>query len=200
MLWKWKRKDMELEDSKYGMVLSNLKYEPNRRAFVRQIRKIHKQEGAAGVARFLEVQEKDLDFVKKQLGILNIGLDASTEVPRFRSTPPADSPGELLAYVKYLLNFVRAIFKEKTVHLPPGTQLDRLAEFLASPKIYQRGLRPTIADMQSEYASALASGRVWKARWIRVIGYWTFWKTWGIFSSVNFACSLLRLTFLGRAK
>ena len=57
------------------------------------------------------------------------------------------------------------------IALPPGILLDRLTRFLLTREAHRRFVRPVIADMQSEYAAALAEGDLWHARWIRIRGY-----------------------------
>ena len=65
---------------------------------------------------------------------------------------------------------------EKRVQAPPGLHLRALAEFFFSPKVYGEILEPNLRDLFDEYCAALSlrQGHHWKARWVRVRGYWAF--------------------------
>jgi len=52
----------------------------------------------------------------------------------------------------------------------PGAALISVALWLIPKKDVERILGQAIADMREEYFEALAEGRRWKARWIRVRG------------------------------
>jgi hypothetical protein len=58
----------------------------------------------------------------------------------------------------------------------PGHTLSTLADFVYSPRTVERIFEATLADLQNEYCKALADGRAWKARWVRLRGYWGFWN------------------------
>jgi hypothetical protein len=83
----------------------------------------------------------------------------------------------------------------KQITRPPGTFLDRLAEFVCTKRTYEHVLRTAISDMQWEYFEALAAGRKWKSRWIRLRGYWAFWRTWARSSIVTTAIAICKLLF-----
>ena len=59
----------------------------------------------------------------------------------------------------------------------PGWHLRIFAEFLFSAKTYGQIFEPTLRDLFDEYCEALAAHRLWKARWVRIRGYWSFWAT-----------------------
>ena len=65
---------------------------------------------------------------------------------------------------------------------PPGAFLSSIAEFLYSPKTRQHVIMPIISDLQMEYCEALAAGRPYKAAWVRVRGYWSFFKAIGLYT------------------
>ena len=188
-------KTKDIVDPRFALTLSNL-YHISRHSFISEIKRIHKEEGARGVATFLEVEEKELEFVlKKKLGIFDInvfqfpGCDAIGG-----SFQESFSSFSFLGFLQYLSSYLLDVFvRKKAVKLPPGTQLDRIAEFFSSPKTYQLCLRPTISDMQTEYFAALAAGRVMKARWVRMTGYWAFWKAWGVFLVVKTVRIIIRV-------
>jgi hypothetical protein len=48
------------------------------------------------------------------------------------------------------------------------------ADFFYPKKSVEECLRPTIQDLQDEYAEALAAKRPHKARWVRIRGTWSF--------------------------
>jgi len=58
---------------------------------------------------------------------------------------------------------------------PPGFGLRYFAEFLCSCRTYEVVFEPPLRDMYDEYCDALREGRCWKAQWVRVRGYWSFW-------------------------
>ncbi len=58
----------------------------------------------------------------------------------------------------------------------PGQILLAIAEFLYSKRSYSSVLEPTIRDLQEEHYEALCAGRLWKARYALMRGYWSFWS------------------------
>jgi hypothetical protein len=58
----------------------------------------------------------------------------------------------------------------------PGWGLRKVAELFFSPKTYREVFEPTLRDLLDEYCEALAANRPWKARWVRIRGYWSFWS------------------------
>lgn len=58
----------------------------------------------------------------------------------------------------------------------PGETLRSIAQRLCKPATMERLVDPVLADLQCEHAEAVAHRRVWHARWIRVAGYFVFWK------------------------
>ncbi len=59
---------------------------------------------------------------------------------------------------------------------PPGHRLLRFADFAFSRRNYSLVLHPVVRDLRHEYLTALAAGRRWKARWVRLRGTWAFWS------------------------
>ena len=78
---------------------------------------------------------------------------------------------------------------ETGVVAPPGHRLLRFAEFAFSRRDYRLVLEPVVRDLRAEYLAALAVGRRWKARWVRLRGTWAFWSA---------AAALLPLAAIGR--
>lgn len=62
------------------------------------------------------------------------------------------------------------------IHDPPGFRLLAFAGFIFTTKIYSEVLEPTIRDLQDEHIAALAQGRIGKARWVKLRGYFSFWS------------------------
>jgi hypothetical protein len=85
----------------------------------------------------------------------------------------------------------------RRISLPPGALLNYLADFFCSPKTMERVVSPVISDMQKEYCEALAQGRQVKARWIRVRGYWSFWKGLGLYAAVKNLTEIWKISRLG---
>jgi hypothetical protein len=59
---------------------------------------------------------------------------------------------------------------------PPGARLRVVAEFTFSTKSYLEIFVPVLRDLFDEYCQALQAERPWKARWVRLRGYWSFWS------------------------
>lgn len=62
------------------------------------------------------------------------------------------------------------------IHTAPGWTLHRIADFCFSKATVESVLGPALLDLQYEYQEALSEGRIWKARWVRCRGYWSFWS------------------------
>ena len=82
--------------------------------------------------------------------------------------------GSILFWAKEGVRFNSRLFK------PSGNLLLSMAEFLYSSKTYQRVFLPIISDMREEYFEALSQNRIWKARWVRVRGTWSFFAAMGL--------------------
>jgi hypothetical protein len=78
-------------------------------------------------------------------------------------------------------------WKIERVHHAPGFGLLRVAEFAYSRKTFEEVFVPTIQDLQEEYAAALAADRMWKARWVKARGYWSFFSAAGMQAAVRTA-------------
>ena len=111
------------------------------------------------------------------------------------SQPPAPTAVEagksqlfshfLLAYWNQLrseLGSPTTVPNDARIIRPPGSFLNRVSEFLFSQKTLDHVIAPIISDMQVEYCEALAANRRIKAAWIRLRGYWTFFKAIGLYS------------------
>jgi hypothetical protein len=72
---------------------------------------------------------------------------------------------------------------------PPGCLLANFADFIFSKQKLDTVLLPVISDMCEEYFEALSQNRIWKARWVRVRGTWSFFAAIGLdraFAFVSF--------------
>lgn len=75
---------------------------------------------------------------------------------------------------------------------PPGQLLGRLADFFFSKKTVSEVVTPILSDMQMEYFEALAENRKWKAMWVRIRGYWSFWKAMALFNILRAVANIWR--------
>lgn len=75
-----------------------------------------------------------------------------------------------------VLNLLRRAPRAMPLYRSPGWRLRRLAELVFSPKTCTTVLEPPLADLQKEYFQALAENRPWKARFVLIRGYWSFWS------------------------
>lgn len=66
--------------------------------------------------------------------------------------------------------------QHRLVTRPPGSWLLALAEFFCSRKTFTGVFLPAIIDLQLEYCEALDQDRIWKARWVRLRGWCSFWN------------------------
>jgi hypothetical protein len=64
----------------------------------------------------------------------------------------------------------------KRIQAPLGWRLRVVAEFLFSRKTYAAIFEPNLRDVFDEYCEAIVANRPWKARWVRIRGYWSFWS------------------------
>ena len=62
------------------------------------------------------------------------------------------------------------------IKVVPGWKLRKVAELFFLPKTYREVFEPTLRDLFDEYCEALAANRPWKARRVRLQGYWSFWS------------------------
>jgi len=65
--------------------------------------------------------------------------------------------------------------KNGRIQVPPGFRLRAFAEFVFSHKTYSEIYEPALRDLWEEYREVVGK-RPWKARWVRVRGYWSFWS------------------------
>jgi len=79
----------------------------------------------------------------------------------------------MLSPIKQSIQFFLTI-KNQSIKKPPGTFLNRSAEFLFSKKAYCHIFQPMISDMREEYFEALEEGRTAKAKWINARSWCTF--------------------------
>lgn len=95
-----------------------------------------------------------------------VSAGAAHAVGRARATGVAtfegDAPEVRVTYSSKPHEEVRPV----RIARPPGAAILRLADFLYSPKTFERVFQTLVADMRNEYCAALSSGRTDKARWI----------------------------------
>lgn len=79
------------------------------------------------------------------------------------------------------------------LHRPPGYGLLWFADFFYSKKSVEECLRPTIQDLQDEYAEALAAKRPHKARWVRIRGTWSFACAAGLLTMASIGKQVVKI-------
>jgi hypothetical protein len=79
---------------------------------------------------------------------------------------------------KYLQEFEQTV--RGSLSAAPGHRLLVVAEFVLTRRSFDRLVLPTIQDMREEYFEALSQNRIWKARWVRVRGTWSFFAALGL--------------------
>ena len=68
----------------------------------------------------------------------------------------------------------------------PGNYFVQAIQFLVCKKRYEEMYLPIILDMREEYFEALSQNRIWKARWVRVRGTWSFFAAMGLDRALAF--------------
>lgn len=88
--------------------------------------------------------------------------------------PPVDEEDlqRRLAYLRAEVE-LRLTVRLRTISVPPGWKLLRFVNWIYSATTVSRVFRPPILDMQHEHIEALATGQLWKARWVLLRGYWS---------------------------
>jgi hypothetical protein len=61
-----------------------------------------------------------------------------------------------------------------------GDRLRAFARSFCTAETMERIIDPLIADLRFEHATAHRAGRQWQARWRRIMGYVSFWRTLGM--------------------
>jgi hypothetical protein len=69
--------------------------------------------------------------------------------------------------------------------LLPGSLARKVIEFFYSRKTVERVFLPVLADMQTEWVEAEAEKQRWRARWIRLRGYWHLLQHLGLHSIIG---------------
>ncbi len=79
--------------------------------------------------------------------------------------------------------------RDKSIVIPPGHILLKLSDFFLSKKTQQKIIVPLISDIREEYNEALLQNHIWKARWVRIRGTYSFFAAIGLdraFAFVSF--------------
>jgi hypothetical protein len=87
----------------------------------------------------------------------------------------------VLLYVYYFRTF--------SATKPPGGFLLICSEFILPKNYYTNVALPVVVDMRGEYFDALSQNRIWKARWVRIRGTYSFFAAIGLdraFAFVSF--------------
>ena len=88
----------------------------------------------------------------------------------------------------------RRVQSPQTVTGVPGNRLLGFSEFFFTRRAHIGLCVPVIHDMREEYFEALSQNRIWKARWVRARGTWSFFAAMGLdrFFSVVSLCVKVR--------
>jgi hypothetical protein len=93
----------------------------------------------------------------------------------FGLSPRALAPELKADLAMTLQEFVTAAFasleRRKRVVIAPGTRLERLTQFLLTPKAHSVYVVPAIRDMQVQYFEAVRADHKWLARYIVLRGH-----------------------------
>lgn len=83
--------------------------------------------------------------------------------------------------------------QKQLVSRAPGYRLLSVAELFFPPSAVEDVLRPTVEDLNEEYATALAQGRSGKAAFVRIRGTWAFLKAAGLLKVLSLVKSAVRI-------
>ena len=130
-------------------------------------------------------------------GVLTLGLSIALD-------PTLGVFFAILGMIFLLFVFVLFVFlsvviatkigsSQSRVQQPFGTHLLTIAEFFFSHQSFEGILEPTVLDVREEYHEALYTNRRWKARWVLVRGYWSFFKAAGLTSLVKIGKSAAKM-------
>src|SRR5436305_873310 len=79
-------------------------------------------------------------------------------------------------FAKIVIRALDLIIPSKRIQTSPVARLRAFAEFFFCRRTYSEILEPTLRDFFDEYCVALSQKRLWKAQWVRIRGYWSFWS------------------------
>jgi hypothetical protein len=80
---------------------------------------------------------------------------------------------------------------------PPGSKLLSFADIFCSSKTIERVIIPNISDMRIDYCNALAEKKNTKAVFVRIRGYWSFWKALGLHTLIQNIVEIWKASRLG---
>jgi hypothetical protein len=154
------------------------------RRFLLQVKKGFHEAKAKELAKQLATEQK----IRTRLTELSATIDAieKDEIP-----PTSETIAALRSQLENCLaerkstGWLGLLFL-LDLHLPPGSHLWKFAEFFCTKKTYDSVFHPLLADFQHEYFEALKDGRVWKARWTRVLYLGAFFKSAGLNVAMRF--------------
>jgi hypothetical protein len=79
-----------------------------------------------------------------------------------------------------LIATILSLTKSQIIRRAPCSSHLQLAEFFFSKRKYEKVYLPIIQDMREEYFETLSQNRIWKARWVRARGTWSFFAAIGL--------------------
>ena len=93
-----------------------------------------------------------------------------------RLTAILERAEQLAARVRERAEVWTTVKAKQRIRRPPGFKLLGIAEFFSPPETYANVFEPVIRDFQDEQLKALAKNRPWKASFVQVRGYASFWS------------------------
>ena len=87
----------------------------------------------------------------------------------------------------------KEVAKKAKIHLPPGTRLRSILEFVYSPKVMMNIFFEILGDIQYEWMEAVVKGEKWKSRWIRIRGLYSIFSAIIVHLNVAFWKKVIHL-------
>lgn len=153
------------------------------------------------VEEMMKLVDNQLVAVKKLKHFRNASDDTVLHEIAFLLAMEAVLVQQSIALFKLRLgDFIKGENVEKeefqvSIFKPPGSLIVLIAESICSNKSFKGIVMPAISDMREEYFEALSQNRIWKARWVRVRGTWSFLAAMGldrVFSVVSLCVKVWR--------
>jgi len=87
--------------------------------------------------------------------------------------------------------------RRRRIVRPPGSMLLSFADIFCSSKTFERVVIPNISDMRIDYYNTLAENKKTKAVFVRIRGYWSFWKALGLHTVIKNIVEIWKASRLG---
>lgn len=153
------------------------------------------QRSSQGVA---SADREELDLftgpsIGTQASLIEADLESGVDEKKLHRSPVGfEVSGMMVDFRALLENFLR-VARGSYLQRPPGYGLLWFADFFYSRKSVEECLRPTIQDLQDEYAEALYAKRPYKARWVRIRGTWSFLCAAGLLAMASVGKQVVKI-------